>query len=383
MEKKTIQKWNKQYPLIISDKLEKKIRVLCNKFPSTEWSGILFYSCKGSFQDDSMEFTAEDLLFMDTGGSVTTEFYLDEANIGSYIIDHDLFGCQCGLIHSHHSMSAYFSGQDTEMLNQEGKSRNHFLSLVVNNSGKYVACVTLKSTTTYEIKSNLKFLSYNNEEIQIEEKEEQEEECIYKCDLNIYKNNTLICDDYDELMETIANCEVIKKEREEREKREKENKNISSFERKVFFEPEITFPEFYKEGTLPFCSNNEFFDYTDYNSVNGVLTQKEVECYAGQLLSLSLLVNNDKEAQVFLNNMENIFNERFSTIEEYNESLEVIYSYVIENILWEYLCSKIEAEKVIGIDIEEEFKNAKYQIINKLTEYKSNKYIETIIKMLA
>lgn len=99
MEKIQLQKQETRYQLKISEKLEKKIRVLCNKFPNTEWSGILFYSYTGSFLDNNISFVAEDLLFMDTGYSTTTEFYLDEANIGSYIVDHDLFGCQCGLIH--------------------------------------------------------------------------------------------------------------------------------------------------------------------------------------------------------------------------------------------------------------------------------------------
>ena len=53
--------------LKVSDNLERKIRYMCNILPSTEWSGILFYTYKGGFSDNSLEITAEDFLLMDIG----------------------------------------------------------------------------------------------------------------------------------------------------------------------------------------------------------------------------------------------------------------------------------------------------------------------------
>lgn len=99
MNEISLKQQNQKFSLKISDKLEKKIRVLCNKFPSTEWSGQLFYTYTGSLDKGDLAFVAEDLLFMDTGDTSTTEFYLDEGNAAAYIADHELWNCQVGLIH--------------------------------------------------------------------------------------------------------------------------------------------------------------------------------------------------------------------------------------------------------------------------------------------
>lgn len=45
-------------------------------------------------------------------------------------------------IKSHNVMKAFFSGTDTNTLLEEGTDRNHFVSLIVNNAGNYVAAVT-------------------------------------------------------------------------------------------------------------------------------------------------------------------------------------------------------------------------------------------------
>ena len=45
---------------------------------------------------------------------------------------------------SHHTMGAFFSGQDMKMVQQEGNDTNCFVSLVVDTKGTYVAIVTRK-----------------------------------------------------------------------------------------------------------------------------------------------------------------------------------------------------------------------------------------------
>lgn len=52
---------------------------------------------------------------------------------------------------SHHILTAFFSGQDNLMLQQEGNDTNCFVSLVVDTRGKYVARVTRKVQSTSEV----------------------------------------------------------------------------------------------------------------------------------------------------------------------------------------------------------------------------------------
>lgn len=104
MEKNILKKQDKKYKLIITPQLEEKIRFLCARFPSNEYSGVLFYDYTGRFEDDSLILTAKDFYLMDYGSSTYTEFNKN-AEICNYMIEHDLLGCQQGLCHSHDRMA--------------------------------------------------------------------------------------------------------------------------------------------------------------------------------------------------------------------------------------------------------------------------------------
>ena len=156
--------------LIISEELESKIRFLCNKFQSNEWSGVLFYEASGSLENNDLSLVAKDLLLMDIGSASYTEF--DESvDIAAYLVDNlDLINCHTGLIHSHHSMATFFSGTDISTLNSEGKSMNHFLSLIVNNSGIYTAKITVNKTIEKTISSeSYSYKSFNDEEVVVQQ----------------------------------------------------------------------------------------------------------------------------------------------------------------------------------------------------------------------
>ena len=129
------------YNLIIPDSVEFRIRQWCMLNPSTEWSGTLFYTVNGSFENKDIEFTVRDFFVMDIGTSGFTN-YKETPEICSYMMENDLLDCKTGLIHSHNSMKAFFSGTDANTLVEEGEQTIHFLSLVVNNEGTYVARVT-------------------------------------------------------------------------------------------------------------------------------------------------------------------------------------------------------------------------------------------------
>ena len=398
---------NQKFPLRISEKLERKIRVLCNKFPTTEWSGQLFYTYTGSFEKGDIVFVAEDLLFMDTGGSVTTEFYLDEANAAAYIADHELWNCQLGLIHSHHSMQAFFSGQDDSMLLQEGKARNHFLSLVVNNEGKYVARITTKETCDYLIKATRKFNTFNDVPVELSvEDETQTIVSVSTYDLEIQNDFSYACDDYEELMETIKKCDEIKKQRLEREKKEEEkkkkNKSFSPYfpesavenERRFPSQQEIQFPYQPDKDSQAFNSRRHALEMEEENfeetgKVRGnyqeneipdnILTGSEISYYAAQIISLGFLHTNTKGIAKFVNNMDKLMSARFGTMENYAEALEFLCDYLFDTELWGQV---LASDKVPEEYAEEAYLNAKLQIADYFAELlkinPENKYLQVI-----
>lgn len=132
------------YRMIVPKDVEEKIRYLIRKFPHTEWSGVLFYTYEGTFEDNNLVITCKDLLPMDVGNSTFTSFKMSE-DVASYMAQNiELFECCTGIVHSHHSMAAFFSGTDTNTLRSEGNDTSCFVSLIVNTAGDYCAAVTRK-----------------------------------------------------------------------------------------------------------------------------------------------------------------------------------------------------------------------------------------------
>jgi len=132
------------YKIIIPTKVERLIRFLCERVWDTEWSGVLFYTPSGTFEDNSLEIHCVDILPMDIGSATYTEFDMSPDVISYMAQNPELLDCKMGLIHSHNNMSTFFSGTDTATLKEEGKDRNHFVSLIVNNAGNYTAAITRK-----------------------------------------------------------------------------------------------------------------------------------------------------------------------------------------------------------------------------------------------
>lgn len=130
------------YKLIIPAEVERKIRFTCQKVWNTEWSGTLFFTYEGSFENDDLVIRCVDIYIMDIGTQAYTEFDMNPDVISYMCENSELLDCQMGLIHSHNNMSTFFSGTDTATLKEEGRDRNNFVSLIVNNAGSYTAAIT-------------------------------------------------------------------------------------------------------------------------------------------------------------------------------------------------------------------------------------------------
>lgn len=145
------------YKLIIPAEVERKIRFACQNVWSTEWSGTLFFTHEGSFENNDLVIRCVDIYIMDIGTQAYTEFDMNPDVIAYMCENPELLDCQMGLIHSHNNMSTFFSGTDTATLREEGIDRNNFVSLIVNNAGTYTAAITrrvkskqVKESVSYE-----------------------------------------------------------------------------------------------------------------------------------------------------------------------------------------------------------------------------------------
>lgn len=175
------------YKLVITEEVERMIRHLCQKMPNIEWSGVLFYTYEGSMETNDLVLTCRDLYLMDIGVSSYTEFDMSPDVIGYMALKPELLDMQMGLFHSHNQMSCFFSGTDTATLHEEGRDRNHFLSLIVNNAGSYEAAVTRKVKYTSTVIEKYTYNSFNDEVKEGQREYEKENEAIEYYMLDIEK----------------------------------------------------------------------------------------------------------------------------------------------------------------------------------------------------
>ena len=131
-----------------------KIEYLCQEINIVEWSGVLFYSVKGSIKDfDKVELTVEDIYLMDKGTAGATGYELGEDFIEYRMNNPRTLSWKIGMVHSHHNMKSYFSGTDMEELDDNTEFHNYYLSLVVNNHKELVAKVAFRGDVKgYECK---------------------------------------------------------------------------------------------------------------------------------------------------------------------------------------------------------------------------------------
>ena len=175
------------FKIVIPDKVERTIRFLCEKVWNTEWSGVLFYTPTGHFEDGTLEIHCEDILPMDIGTATYTEFNMSPDVISYMAENPELLDCKTGLIHSHNNMSTFFSGTDTSTLQEEGAVQNHFVSLIVNNAGEYTAAITRK--VKYKSTKELSYVGFEGPKSIPEVIEEEGEEIEYYY-LNIVFENS-------------------------------------------------------------------------------------------------------------------------------------------------------------------------------------------------
>ena len=113
-----------------------KVNYFLRTFPSKEWSGPAWYLSsnltKEGFPED---FKLIDFHPLDLGDTSSTEWDSDDfAKIlkTKYKENKELKKCYIGLLHSHHNMGAFFSGTDTQTLEEMAPKEGFYPSLVVS-----------------------------------------------------------------------------------------------------------------------------------------------------------------------------------------------------------------------------------------------------------
>ena len=129
--------------LYITQNIKDQIDFLHHKVGNFEWSGFLFYTIlKGELSKPStLEIQADDIFLLDIGSTTHTAATISSEDLIEMYenIPGAEEGKKYGLIHTHHNMDTFFSGTDVDELHDNVGKHNFYLSLIVNNAGKYCA----------------------------------------------------------------------------------------------------------------------------------------------------------------------------------------------------------------------------------------------------
>lgn len=346
------------FKIVIPAEVEKKIRFLCKNIWDVEWSGVLFYKVEGAFEDKSLTIRCVDLFQMDIGTSAYTEFNVSP-DIATYMVDHPelleegIYIYQ-GLIHSHNNMATFFSGTDTATLSAEGNDMAHFVSLIVNNAGKYTAGITRKYKCVQTVSEKYTYPTWNGEVREGVETFDIEEEKLEWFNLDIVFEDAT--DDFEtEMMERIKEIKEAKKRVVTPMYGGRNYPQYGNYGKAITPTKEVgsTFPmdedKYYgekrgwydpqkdkqdkqlpaKQGELPFDQPEEENVEIPYGVVT--IDPDIVQSIVRQLVTSSIIISNESAVDVkkWANSMESLYRRRFGSVKEFEYFASNYVDYLI------------------------------------------------------
>lgn len=133
--------------LLITKDFQNQIDLLHRLVGNIEWSGVMFYTTTGIFNEKESVITPKYIFPMDVGNSARTDFEYNEVLLDAYDLFPDAENCREGIIHTHHSMSAHHSQTDISELQDNAKNYDWYLSLVVDLKQEYKAKIAIQPTS--------------------------------------------------------------------------------------------------------------------------------------------------------------------------------------------------------------------------------------------
>lgn len=375
------------YKLIIPAEVERKIRFTCQKVWNTEWSGTLFFTHEGSFENNDLVIRCVDIYIMDIGTQAYTEFDMNP-DVIAYMTEHsELLDCQLGLIHSHNNMSTFFSGTDTATLKEEGRDRNNFVSLIVNNAGSYTAAITrrIKSKQVMESVSYEFFGDGEKQDTKEYVSDADEIEWFY---LKIEKEG----ENYS-FPDMAARLEEIKKAKAEKAKKAQTPVYSSGYKPVIansydtkagpanLVKKEDSKSEVVQTTLFDNANDLPFDDY--YSIPYGQVTFDKVtlKSLILQLITGSIIISNDSKIDItkWAKSMPALYEKRFGKGEEGMKNFKIWADTYAEYLTWYVTDEKLEE---LGFDETEICAICAHDMIEELTKLPENDYIKGYIDAL-
>lgn len=381
------------YKLIIPAEVERKIRFACQKVWSTEWSGTLFFTHEGSFEDNDLVIRCVDIYIMDIGTQAYTEFDMNPDVIAYMCENPELLDCQMGLIHSHNNMSTFFSGTDTATLKEEGRDRNNFVSLIVNNAGTYTAAIT-RRVKSKQVKESASYEFFGDGEKQDTKEYVSNADEIEWFYLKIEKEGeNYSFPDMAARLEEIKQAKAEKAEKAEKAKKAQTSTyqgdykpviansygtkaGLANLVKKEANKPKVVQPTLFDDADdLPF---EEGYDIP-YGQVS--FDKVALKSLVLQLITGSIIISNDSKIDItkWAKSMPTLYEKRFGKGKVGMNNFKIWAETYAEYLTWYITDEKLEE---LGFDNTEICAICAHDMIEELTKLPENDYIKGYIDAL-
>lgn len=241
-------------------------------------------------------------------------------------------------------MSTFLSGTDIATLKEEGRDRNHFVSLIVNNAGSYTAAITRKVKSKRTVNEIFSYESFDGVPVEATDSWEEDVEELQYFYLDIIKEgNTYSFSDVDARLEEI--------------KKAKEAKSKAQFYTRGTSFPDTNYTEYnnkYQEGfsytpkavseqlQFPFDAK-EIESEPPFEPADGVVPDQDVKAdpklihsLCLQLLTGSVMIPNESKIDIkrWVNGMKPVIERRFGTNTEGLKMYKGFIELLVEFLVW-------------------------------------------------
>lgn len=267
-------------------------------------------------------------------------------------------------------MSTFFSGTDTATLKEEGRDRNNFVSLIVNNEGTYTAAIT-RRLKTKQVKESISYEFFGDGEKHDTKEYTSNIDEIEWFYLKIDKEG----DNY-----TFSNIESrleeIKKAKAEKVKNLSQQLPINTNNNSNnLYNLDTVQPTLFKDtGDLPFKENYDLpYSQASFN-------KSTIKTLVVQLLTGSVIVSNTKiDIYKWANTMSTLYEKRFGKGEDGMECFKVWAETYTEFLTWYATDNNLEK---LGFDETDICAICAHDMIEELNKLPRNIYINGYIEAL-
>ena len=278
------------------------------------------------------------------------------------------------------NIMTFFSGTDTATLKEEGRDRNNFVSLIVNNAGSYTAAIT-RRIKSKQVMESVSYEFFGDGEKQDTKKYVSDADEIEWFYLKIEKEG----ESYS-FPDMAARLEEIKQAKAEKAKKAQIpaysgnsygiKTGPANLVRKETDKPKVVQPTLFDDvDDLPFDD--------DYSLPYGQVTfdKATLKSLVLQLITGSIILSNDSKIDIFkwAKSMSALYEKRFGKGEEGMENFKMWADTYTEYLTWYVTDEKL---KELGFDETEICAICAHDMIEELTKLPENDYIKGYIDAL-